>query len=298
VQEWSISVVVTAPFGIAACDYMDDLLSRADGQGLEIVVVDGASKYADQSRVGLRHVAAPRSGLQGLIAEGIRQSSREWTVVTEDHCRPLTGFLEGYRDAVRENPDIDLFSGAVENLTSTSPWSFAVFMIGLRPFWTKATLPPSGASNANLMVRRSAILESELASDGGLLNLTVPRLIRSGRYKHCPNAAVDHILNLSWSEAFKFQFNCTASVVAVKRETLPTQRGPTRIVDICRDVVYHAAVVPFRVVRQFRGTSQSSPAAALRLVLLGLAAGIATITVDFGRLVHRAMQPARLKNKL
>ena len=291
----SISVVVTAPLGIAACGCLDGLLPGADGQALEIVVVDGGSSYADQSRAGLRHVASPGRSLQGLIMEGLRRSTGEWVVVTEDHCRPLAGFIENYRHAIVENPGIDLFSGAVDNLTTTSPWSFAAFMVGLRPFWPKALQPPSGVSNANLMVRRSAILASELALEGGLLNLTAARLIQSGRYKHCPAAVVDHLMDLSWSEAVKFQFNCTAGVVAVKRETLPARSVPAQIVHDCRDLVYHAAVVPFRVVRQFRGTTQSSPGAAWRLMVLGLAAGFATIAVDFRRLMRGATRPARLK---
>lgn len=291
----SISVVVTAPLGISACGCLDALLPDADGQALEIVVADGAPTYADRSRAGLRHVAAPGRSLQGLIMEGLRRSRGEWVVVTEDHCRPLAGFIEHYRHAIVENRGIDLFSGGIDNLTTTSPWSFAAFMVGLRPFWPKALQPPSGVSNANLMVRRSAILASELAVEGGLLHLTAARLIQSGRYKHCPAAVVDHLMDLSWSEAIRFQFNCTAGVVAVKRETLPARSIPVQIFHDCRDLVYHAAVVPFRVVRQFRGTSQSSPGAAWRLMVLGLAAGFATIAVDFRRLMRGATRSARLK---
>jgi len=291
----SISVLVTAPLGIAACHYLDDLLPGADGRNLEIVVADGATNFVDRSRVGLRHLSLPGRGLQGLMAEGIRRCSGEWVVLTEDHCRPLPGLLAAYRDAIRGNPEVDLFSGAVDNLTSASPWGFAVFMIGLRQFWAKATQPPSGASNANLMVRRSAMLASELAVDGGLLNLTAPRLVRSGRYKHCPAAIVDHVLDFSLSEAVRFQFNCTRAVLAVKRETLPPQPVPTQIVGTCRDVVCHIAIVPFRVVREFRGTSQSGPAAAVRLMLLGFAAGIAMIAVDLARLLRRARRPAHFK---
>lgn len=41
----SISVVVTAPDGIAACVYMEYLAKDADGKSLEIV--DGALDFAD-----------------------------------------------------------------------------------------------------------------------------------------------------------------------------------------------------------------------------------------------------------
>jgi hypothetical protein len=284
----SISVVVTAPYGIGACYYLDELLAKADGQTLEIVVADGSSSYVDQSRTGLRHVSAPGRRLQGLITLGIRNSTYEWVVVTEDHCRPLNGFIEGYLDAIRDNKDIDLFSGAVENITSTSPWSFAVFMMGLRNYWPKATRLPSGASNANLMVRRRAILASELELDGGLLYLTVPRLIRSGRYKHWPLSMVDHVLDVSWWQAMKHQFNCTWNAVAVIRETLSTPSNPIQIIRDCQTAVRYACLLPLSVIKQFRGTSQSTFAAALRLMLLGILAGTATVAVDVTRLLRGA----------
>src|SRR6185312_5204678 len=192
----SISVVVTAPHGIAHCPYLDDLLSQADGQTLELVIADGASDYVDRSRVGLRHLSVP-GGINALITEGDRQSFGEWVIVTEDHCRFLPGFIESYRDAIRDNPDVDVFSGAVDNLTSPSRWAGSIFMIGLRTYWTQSKRPPANAANANLMVRRSAILASELAVDGGLLNLTVRRLVEAGRYRHCPTAIVDHVLYLT-----------------------------------------------------------------------------------------------------
>ena len=282
----SISVVVTAPHGIADCDYLDDLLAKADGRALEIVVADASPNYVDQSRVGLVHVRATGCGIQGLISEGIRRSSCDWVVVTEDHCRTLRGFIENYREAVEQNPEIDLFSGAVDNLTSASPWASAIFIFGLHQFWPQIAQPPRAASNANLMVCRRAILASELAVEGGLLNISVPRLIKSGRYKHCPAAIVDHVLDLSSWQAVKFEFNCAAGARTVYREL--SQNGPIKPAGACRDYIRNAVIVPVRIIRRLRGTSQSGLGTALRLMLLGFTAAVATLTVDLRRLVRNA----------
>ena len=283
-----ISLVVTAPHGIDDCIYLDDLLSMADGKSLEIIVADSASGEIDGSQAGLRHVRAHGAGLHGLINEGIRHATGEWVVVTEDHCRLLPGFIEGYRQAIRRHADVDLFSGAVDNLTSSSPWASAIFVTGLHRFWPELKDSPQTASNANLMVRRSAIQDSELAVEGGLLNLTVPRLIAAGRYAHCREAVADHVLHLSGLQAIKFEFGCASGSREVVGELFPR---PVRPVGLLRDFTYNALVAPLRKARDISGTSQSGMATTLRLVTMGIAAAAATLFVD----LKRAMRSRSIK---
>ena len=62
----SISVVVTAPGGIAGCGFLDQLVPPTDAGDVQIVVVDGSVDFIDQSRDGLLHIAAPQANIQAF----------------------------------------------------------------------------------------------------------------------------------------------------------------------------------------------------------------------------------------
>lgn len=277
----TVSAVITAPRGIKSCVYLDDLIAQADACRLEIVVVDGSDDYVDYSRPNLRHISKPGASIQGLITQGLVQATGEWVLVTEHHARPLPGLLAAYSEAVEANPGIDLFSGEVENLTSISPWAFANFLISLGDFWPSAHSQPSTASNANLLVRRCAILPSELALEGGFLYLTIARLVAAGRHGHCAGAVVDHVLPLTFSEAVAFQYHCVATGTAARRCTSPLRPLPVQALRDGLALVYFSVVTPYRVMSTLYGTSQFRVHMALRMALLGLASSAGLLSADF-----------------
>ena len=189
----TISAVVTAPTGLANCLLPADFLAEADGEAFEVIVLDASKTYANRSTKGLRHIATPGTDMYQQIAIGLSQAKMDWILLFEDHGQPMPGLLQAYRDAISENPEVDLFSGALENLTSVSPWSFAAFLSGADIFWPPARRNPNHATIAHLLVRRSAILPPELERPGGFEILAVDRLIRAGRYRHCPGAVINHV---------------------------------------------------------------------------------------------------------
>ena len=280
-----VNAVITAPHGIRSCVYLDELVAQADAGQLELVVVDGSDDYVDCSRPSLCHISKPGGSIQGLITEGLVHATGEWVLVTEDHSRPLPGMLAAYREAVQANPGIELFSGEAENLTSISPWAFANFLIGLGDFWPSAHPQPNTASNANLLVRRSAILPYELTLDGGFLHLTIPRLVAAGRHAHCPGAVVDHVLPQSFSEAFAFRYHCVAIGTASRRRAVPLRPLPVQALRDGLALVYFFVVTPYRVMSKLYGTSQFRALMALRIALLGLASSAGLLSADFKRVL-------------
>jgi hypothetical protein len=184
-----------------------------------------------------------------------------------------------------------LFSGTTENLTSTSDWSFANFLVGLPDFWPAVEDNPRGASNANLLVRRSAIGASELASEGGFLNHTLPRLRASGRQAHCAAAAVDHVLALSRPEAISFQFHCAAGGRQVRHASAPVRPLP---VEMLRDVAvlgYFATVKPLRTLSRLRGTKYLTVGTALRVLLLSTMHGLGLLWADIADIGRSLTRP-------
>jgi hypothetical protein len=289
-----ISCVVTAPKGIGDCLLGDYLLTEADGVSCEIVVADGSPSFADRSRPGLRHISVPGASLYGLMVAGLKHAINDWVIVLEDHGRPMPGLLETYRAAIADCPDIDLFGGALENATSVAPWSFATFLYGSHEYWPSAGRTPIAPTNANLMIRRSAIREAELTPASGFMFGAVRRLVREGRYRYCPDAVVDHVVELTFTRALATQFHCTARVTKGQREALPAQGAVGQLARDACEIGVRALAVPAQKMAHLRGTSQFRLATAWRLVILGLSCAGGILSVDAARLRARPGNPPQI----
>jgi hypothetical protein len=282
----TISIVVTAPHGIDACLYLEELALQADAQ-VEILVIDGTIGNADRSRQGLRHIFHPDDGIEALIMRGLNEASLEWVLVTEDHCRPLPHLLTEYRKAIRANPDMLFFSGATDVLTSTDPWSLATFLVGLHDLWPPVACPPRRATNANLLVRRSVLREAELATAGGLFNVAAPRLLRDGRHIHCRDAVVDHVIHLSALEAIAFQFGIAATGRRVRHATAPVR--PLAL-EFLRDLLvggYFLLMYPARIFWRIRHTRHLRLSIVAPVFVLSATHGLGLLWADAADILQR-----------
>lgn len=279
-----ISLVVSAPDGIGKCLFPDDLLAQIDGQSLEVIIADGSSDYVDRSRPGLRHLAVGTPNVYALKTAGVLAATKEWVLISEDHALAQPGILDAYRESVANHPDIDVFSGTLENFTSTSPWSFAFFLYGDgHRYWSHAVEPPKGPWSANLLVRRSAILASELTGKYGFMLLTMPRLVRADRYRHCPNAVIDHILHLRWWEALKLWVFIAERTTLARRSIL--RRSPAvQMLRNCAGAIYLPTLGAWRTTLTLRGTPQFGVGMCLRLMTIGVANAVGVFAADFKRL--------------
>ena len=281
-----ISIVVSAPFGIDRCLFPDDLLAQVDGLSLEIIVADGAPDYVDRSRPGFRHLGVGSPNPYKLKTVALLNVTKEWVLVSEDHARPLPGILAAYREAIQHHPDIDLFSGTMDNLTSTSPWSLAFFLYGDgHNYWSLARKLPRGASTANLMIRRSAILAPELASDYGFFLLTIDRLVQAGRHRHCANAIVDHFLPLNFPQAMKKWFWLAERSTLARRKTRPPRPLLVQAMRDCAGLIYLPTLGAWRTALTLRGTPYFNAPMCLRLMMIGLANAAGVISTDIKRLL-------------
>ena len=280
----AITILITAPNDSEGYPYLAEWAAMAASEDVEFLIADARPVSNDVLPPRMRRIAKPGASVQWLIDEGMRQARGEWVLLTEDHCRPLPGLFVAYRQARQAHPDCDLIAGAAENLTSSSPWGFANFLSGLSHVWPRAKGAPPDASNANLLVRRSAIPPEEIAIDGGFLALTIPRLIAAGRHATCQAARVDHIVEVSGPlEGMRLQHGIVTAATVSRRAVL-TPRPP--LVQFFRDlgaVAYHIAVSPWVITRQLRGTPQYSLGTVFRLAVLGLAIGIVPLKVDLRR---------------
>ena len=282
------SIVVTAPRGLAHCDYLAEWQKELAAHGGELIVSD-ATRDGDLPRSErVRHCRRPGASLQQLMADGAACARGEWVLVTEDHCRPLPGILAAYERAIEEAPHADLIAGAAENLTSVAPWSWAIFAIGLGEFWSRAERPPRSATNANLLIRRSAFRPNEITVGGGLLNGAVPRLIAEGRFAACRDAKVDHVVEVDRRTVVAFEYGVTREAIADGRAfagEVPSV-GADAWLSLKR-LVGCALLVPLRTWRNVRGTPLATAPLRLRVAYVCSAVAIRLGRDDLARIARR-----------
>ena len=100
-----------------------------------------------------------------------------------------------------------------------------VLLLNKLEYWAPARLEPKVPSLVNLMVRRAAILPSELSQVGGFEFVTYPRLVAAGRLLYCPEAVVDHV---RW---FTFRTALATSFHGARAVTRPCPSDPGRASD-------------------------------------------------------------------
>jgi hypothetical protein len=265
-----ISVVVTAPHGISKCLIPPDFIAAADGETLELIFADAGEKYEDQSRPGLKHLNVGGAGLFAMVQSGLQCARNDWILMVEDHGRPLPGLLDAYRAAITANPEVDVLFGSIENMTSVSPWSYACFFYNKLDYWPPARLQPKLPSLANLVVRRAAILPSELTLNGGFQFGTYPRLLAGGRLLYCPEAVLDHVRWFTLRTALATSFHAARTITSSARAS---NSGRTMLNRLLRDgliAAYGFTYYPWRLTRGLRGTSQDSWLMGLRMAAIGL----------------------------
>jgi hypothetical protein len=266
----AVSVVISAPKGLNHCLGLETFLAGVAAGQLELIVADGTADAPEHRHPALRHVRRPGASVFELRRAGLQQAGKEWVLLTEDHCRPLPGLLEAYGAALRRYPDADLFSGALTNDTSTSPWAWASFLLFRHEFWPPAGKTPGQAAIGNLLVRRTAILDGELNAAGGFDYTAIRRLARSGRYVHCREAVMDHVEPIDRREALVSQFHSARATASLTRRVAP-YRWQTLVLRLFAVPLNRVLVVPARVFRDVRATPQGRWPVLPRLMAIGFA---------------------------
>ena len=158
-----------------------------------------------------------------------------------------------------------------------SPWSYACFFYNKLEYWAPARLEPKVPSLVNLMVRRAAILPSELSQVGGFQFVTYPRLVAAGRLLYCPEAVVDHVRWFTFRTALATSFHGARAVTAHAQATRGGRATPARLLRDGLVAAYGFAYPPWRMMRSLRGTPQRSWVMALRVMAIGLARAAGTL---------------------
>lgn len=281
------SIVVTAPRGIGHCDYLHDWQPELKAHRAELIIADGTEGVDENDEGMVRHRRFPGASFQQLLSHGVAAARGDWVLITEDHCRPLDGLLASYARAIGENPGAELIAGVVDNLTSVAPWSWTIFAIGLGRFWREAPQPSSDATNANFLILRSAIRTEELTTRGGILNRTIPRLVKKGSFTTCSDAAVDHIVHLTRQTAVAFEYGCTREWIDEARSISGPYAGIPANLLLSLKTFYNCSIIsPLEAVVKTRGTPLATWANRLRIFYVCIAVAARLLCDDLTRIIR------------
>ncbi|HLB21763.1 MAG TPA: glycosyltransferase family A protein, partial [Solirubrobacteraceae bacterium] len=143
---------------------LQSLAPQAAHAGAEVLVIDDAGP-SEQTRALVERFGAryePHSEPRGLnVARntGVQRSTGELVAFLDDDVRASRDWLQGLRDAVRENPDVQVFAGAIRPSFEGARWrscgreTAPITTLELGPQDTDTRY----AWGANMAIRRAAL---------------------------------------------------------------------------------------------------------------------------------------------
>jgi len=189
------------------------IIGDGDGHG---VPSDFSSLYP-----GAEALRIPGASIFALRSAGIRRSSGEIVILTEDHCRLSPDWCAGLLESHRKYPDAAVVSGAVENGSPDALMDWANFFIAHGPMMgpvhdgeTKE-ISLSGAA-----FKRSA-LPREFPQDGVMEMLYLRQLMRQGgRLFTNDKISLDHVQSYGFWKTLAIHFHNGRSIAGFRKLSL------------------------------------------------------------------------------
>ncbi len=192
----TITFIVTTENNVGHCRAVMDRVRSARRPGDEVILLVRADRVA-----GLDVPLEPWFRLVTVDGDvstfGLRReipllAGREWVVLLEEHVVVTTASLDAARHLIRRRPDIDLVVFLARNLTTTTPWGWAMFLYTFVRAWAPLAAPPTYAPVTSAIVRSRA-LGTERLREGAWEFEVVPRLFAARRFAYSNEVYIDHV---------------------------------------------------------------------------------------------------------
>ena len=234
---------------------LQSLAPQAAHAGAEVLVIDDAGP-SEQTRALVERFGAryePHSEPRGLnVARntGVQRSTGELVAFLDDDVRASRDWLQGLRDAVRENPDVQVFAGAIRPSFEGARWrscgreTAPITTLELGPQDTDTRY----AWGANMAIRRAA-------------------LERVGRFDESLRHGGDE---QEWQDRFKAAFGGSGRVLYVAGASVEHRRAGR---DARLSALSRAACVRGSAARRFDARQDREPTLARESLTLAACAG-------------------------
>src|SRR5262245_44848494 len=192
----TITFIVTTENNVGHCRTAMEGLRSARREGDEVILLVRADRVAGldvpvEPWFRLVTVAGDVSSF-GLRREIPLLAGREWVVLLEEHVVVTTASLDAARELIGRQPDIDLVVFLARNLTTTTPWGWAMFLYTFVRAWAPLAAAPTYAPVTASIVRSRA-LGTERLREGAWEFEVVPRLFAGGRFAYSNDVYIDHV---------------------------------------------------------------------------------------------------------
>jgi hypothetical protein len=200
-------IVATTRRWPAADVCIREVLPQSRAIGAELILADGDGSGFDPvlgpDVVWLRRPGADRLVLHAWALELARGHV---VAITEDHVRPDPDWCEAILRAHRERPEADVIVGAVRNASTKHLLERASFLLTSAPYLPPLReIPTRTPPYNNLSVKRRALPPT--LRPGELEFDLVPGLFTAGRVDVDDRIVVDHVQDLSVTEALMMHFH-------------------------------------------------------------------------------------------
>lgn len=220
-RDYDLQIMLISAEGLSKCRAgIDRLLPQLNPRTLLTVLCgedEGVALEADHVEL----VVVPGASVFELRAR-IPEFAREagWIALLEDHAVPHAGWVEAALRALRAAPDDELvFTGAVTNEHSVSPWSWANYLFNFTFHWAPVAADRLPGTVTSLVFRRDLFGRRRLPVH--LFEMTV--LNRQGPVE--ATMLADHKQQVTWWQASAHVFDNGLVAGSALRRHHPSPRA-------------------------------------------------------------------------
>jgi hypothetical protein len=186
--------------------------------GDEIIVLTGRAPTRMTVEPWYRIVTIPDVSEFTLRARIPVVCNKQWVVLLEEHALMTPRSLEAIRQLIRSRSATQLIVVLGKNLTSTSPWAWAVFLHTWTLVWAPIEQPPPFAPVTSAVVRRDQIGGDGPLEEGAWELQVVPRIFRGGKVEYSNEIYVDHVKPMTFGSAVLISFHNARAGAGLQRK--------------------------------------------------------------------------------
>ena len=216
----SISFVITAPRDLreitANLETLRSQLCECD----EVIVLTGIEPTETETpgQIPYSLVVIPDASVFTLRAHIPAVCHNEWVVLIEDHALVNPPALRSIRELIRTNSELDMIVFLAKNLTSISPWGWAIFLFNFTLVWAplgEAAPPFSPVTSA--VIRRAKFGTDAPLREGVWELQLIPKIYSEGKFAYGNAIYFDHVRHVNFVSAVILEFHNARAGAAFQR---------------------------------------------------------------------------------
>lgn len=283
----SISFVITAPRHLRNIPANLAALRSQLCEGDEVIVMTGIKPTDTETsgHISYSLVIIPDASAFTLRAHIPAVCHNEWVVLIEDHALVEPPAVRSIRELIRSKPELDMVVFLAKNLTSISPWGWAIFLFNFALIWAPLRVAPPFSPVTSAVIRRAKFRTDVRLQEGAWELQLIPKIYSEGKFAYSNAIFFDHVKHVNFVSAVIVEFHNARAGAAFQR-SLGVPIG-----NILREGRHCAVIRPGKLAEAAASRLRELPAGTFRRVRVVSIAHfigyIAGILLGVGRSAHK-----------